>query len=207
MVAASLIPGDYCLCRVWLFLSLHPAYSHLQSWKGVDTPIGTPACMSFSPLWSWSADHERQSPNSERDILLTSEGLFRKIKTPWLSQKGLSREICCLFPICTDVTVVGRRGEGKLKGSVSNEAMGDTDADWERSWESLFCTEPSCQWRLSWGWQVACGFIYCCSLIWIEPGYSNFLSHWRAFGFLTFGIFAGAQYMPLLYLKYPLPQV
>lgn len=40
--AASLLPGGYCLCRAWLFLSLHPAFSHLQSWKGVDTPIGTP---------------------------------------------------------------------------------------------------------------------------------------------------------------------
>lgn len=169
-----------------------------------------PACISFSPSWSWSADHERQSPNSELDVLLIQRACLGKSKPHDSLKKDFLEKSVASSPSAltiSGVTVVGGWGRGKLNGSVSNKAMGDTDADWERSWESLFCMEPSCQWRLSWGWQVACGFIYCCSLIRIEPGYSNSLSHWRAFGFLTFGIFAGAQYMPLLYLKYPLPQV
>lgn len=43
-------------------------------------------------------------------------------------------------------------------------------------------------WKLSCFWQGAYGFIYYCSVIRIEPGYSSLLSEWREFGFLAFRI-------------------
>lgn len=52
----------------------------------------------------------------------------------------------------------------------------------------VWAEHRSRQWKLSCFWQGAYGFIYYCSVIRIEPGYSSLLSEWREFGFLAFSI-------------------
>lgn len=52
----------------------------------------------------------------------------------------------------------------------------------------VWAEHRSHQCKLSRFWQGAYGFIYYCSVIRIEPGYSSLLSEWREFGFLAFSL-------------------
>ena len=64
---------------------------------------------------------------------------------------------------------------------------------WKSPMELGWAEHRSRQWKLSHFWQGAYGFIYYCSVIRIEPGYSSLLSEWREFGFLVFSILQESQ--------------